>query len=390
MLRRRLLELLTDLLQAFVAIVELPRALVRLVGLAIDRLLLLCEAVLLSPDLLATDAEVFLRFLPQGARLVLGLDERLARDPLRLPLGLQDHLLRLGLGALGPGLSERLAHDEPDADPQREGHDPHDHRLPSLPPPSEKHDDRTKPCRGHRSAVRPKMELERRRGRRPQLPSDPICFLSVVTHGVRHGLTMIDPTVLPEEPTASPGDRQEMMSPVGPGWTFSLRPSTEGSPISPRNGRPTRAYPLRCRSPTSRAYAFSGGRPESRRARSSASSSARPCSSPPRDGERLFDGRPVHPFRRQRREHRPAAGPPRLHLVLGHRAREALVVDETHGLEPVELLPNLLGLEAGDAQAGRELVPRARAHRQKPQRPLVTIERVFRLARTPGLGQPFP
>ena len=43
MLRRGLLELLADLLQPLVTIVELLRTLVRLVGLAVDRLFLLCE-----------------------------------------------------------------------------------------------------------------------------------------------------------------------------------------------------------------------------------------------------------------------------------------------------------------------------------------------------------
>ena len=61
-----------------------------------------------------------------------------------------------------------------------------------------------------------------------------------------------------------------------------------------------------------------------------------------------------------------SAAPANLHLVLGHRPREARVVEEADGLEPIELLPHGLRLES--ARSRREpSSPRSRTHRQEPQ-----------------------
>src|SRR5881628_689639 len=107
MLLGRLLQLLTHLLELLVAVVNLRRPRLHVRELLLDRLLFLSEALLRTLHLLAPGTDLLLRFPPHAADLVLDLAEGLAGELLRLPLGLEDHLLSSRLCAQGLGLGER-------------------------------------------------------------------------------------------------------------------------------------------------------------------------------------------------------------------------------------------------------------------------------------------
>ncbi len=175
----RVLELLPHHLELPVPVVQLLRPPVELVELAVDRLLLLGEPLLLALDLLAARAEVLLRISPERSDLVLGLDERLTRQALGLTLGLEDDLLGPGLRALSLGLGDGLAHQEADRDPEGEGHDTRHHRFHRFASKEEKAESRPiGPC----SAVRPKWRWSRVRGGRAA-PRDPRSDLLPATTG---------------------------------------------------------------------------------------------------------------------------------------------------------------------------------------------------------------
>lgn len=106
--------------------------------------------------------------------------------------------------------------------------------------------------------------------------------------------------------------------------------------------------------------------------------------------QRPLDSAAGHPLGRERRGDGPPAAPSHHEVVPGQVERERLVVDEPDGLQPGQLRLHVIPFEPGPEQARAELVARARPDREEQQSPIVTAERLLRLARTPGPGQPFP
>ena len=252
-LRRRVLELLPNERELAVAIVELLRTPVRGVDLAVDALLLLCETLLLTLDLIAPGANVLLRLAPDGPDLVLRLDQRLAREPFGLALGLQDDLLSSALGALGLRPRDRPSDDEADRDAEDQRDDPNHHRYHRF---TASFGDMQRPNRGSSGTVRPCVR--RMRTRATQGPSAPLALrsdvLPVSTGFSRFQARLnVDQRMNPVriEPTACVRYRQ--------GWT---RPVRGPEPVVRRGGRrgPAQPWPPRGTCPR-RSPAAPGTRP---------------------------------------------------------------------------------------------------------------------------------